>query len=77
MQEVINSASGLLKVLNEDLQDCSGKLLELVETAGANFMQYGEFNQTTGNLPAQVGTQNIASSSVEDLIHKSGCLRGT
>lgn len=54
LQEVMSSASGLLKVLNEDLQDCSGKLIELVETAGANFLQYGEGGQSKGSLPAQV-----------------------
>lgn len=60
LQEVINSASGLTKVLNEDLLDSTAKLMELVETAGANVLQYGEINQSKGSLPAKVGISNLS-----------------
>jgi len=60
IQEVISSASGLAKVLNEDLLDSTAKLMELVETAGANVLQYGDINQSKGGLPAQVGMYNLA-----------------
>lgn len=41
-------------MLHDDLLASTAKLVELVETAGTNALQYGEFNQTKGGLPAKV-----------------------
>jgi hypothetical protein len=55
VQQAIEGASTLAKTLNEELLDSTGKLLEMVELAGANVSRnVAEVNQSKGTLPEKV-----------------------
>lgn len=55
VQQAIEGASTLAKTLNDELLDSTGKLLEMVELAGAKVSRnVAEVNQSKGALPEKV-----------------------
>lgn len=57
VQQAIEGASTLAKTLNDELLDSTGKLLEMVELAGANVSRnVADVNQSKGTLPEKVTT---------------------